>query len=315
VLQNRTTNLLPTRGRKIVDTEIKLGQRPELVTSKQPSETSRIVDRALAMLEWLARNPGAHGVREIARALTMTKSTAHRLLGTLTRRGWVRKAPGDLKYTIGLKVLSIGSVILNRTTFLEAAVPISRELARATGEAIYLGVQEGNDVVIIHKVGGAQAIRFDENVGTRAYLHTSAIGKAILAARDDAEVERILSETGLPRRTPATITDRARLFDELSKIRARGIAESNEENYVGALGVAATIYNQAGDVVGAITVAGLKSRMNSSRLKLARLVRVAANRISAELGFGVPAHSPVVKQTVLPGIVRGPAARAMKTHA
>lgn len=250
----------------------------------EEAQTSRIVERALVLLEWLARNPGAHGVREIARILAMKRSTAHRLLGTLCRRGWVRQTPEDLKYYIGLKILSLGSEVLSHITLLDVASPIARRLAEKTGEAVYLGVCEVGRVVIIHKVGGAHGIRFDENVGVRAYVHSSALGKAILAGLDDEEVDRILDDTGLPSRTAASITDRAEFHQELLKVRRQGFAESDEENYVGALGIAAAIRDQSGAVVAALTVAGLKARMKSSRVKLAQLVMDAARQISAELG-------------------------------
>jgi IclR family acetate operon transcriptional repressor len=248
-------------------------------------DRSVIVERALILVEWLARNPSAHGVREISRKLRMSKSAVHRVLVTLDRRGWVRKTPDGLKYGLGLTPLCLGSEILNGITFLDVAAPIARELALATGEAIYLGVPDGNRVVIVHKVAGSHAIRFDENVGARAYLHTAAVGKAILAALDDKEINRVLNETGLPARTPATITDPARFRREIARIRAQGFAESDEENYVGALGIAAPIYDRSGAVEGAITVAGPKARMNPSRAKIAELVRNSAGRISAELGF------------------------------
>lgn len=251
----------------------------------EEAQTSRIVDRALVLLEWLARNPGGHGVREIARILGMKKSTAHRLLGTLCRRGWVRQTSEHLKYHIGLKLLSLGSEALSHITLLDAAIPIARRLAKEAGEAVYVGVCEAGRVVIVHKVGGAQGIRFDENVGVRAYVHTSALGKAILAELDDEEVDRIIDDAGLPSRTPASITDRSQLHRELSKIRRQGFAESDEENYIGALGIAAAINDQSGGVVGALTVAGLKARMKSSRRKLARLVTAATRQISAELGY------------------------------
>jgi DNA-binding IclR family transcriptional regulator len=100
-------------------------------------------------------------VREISRKLQMSKSAVHRVLATLERRGWVRKSPEGLNYGLGLTALCLGSEILNGITFLEVAAPIARELALATGEAIYLGVPDGNRVVIVHKVAGSHAIRFD----------------------------------------------------------------------------------------------------------------------------------------------------------
>jgi DNA-binding IclR family transcriptional regulator len=87
------------------------------------------------------------------------------------------------------------------------------------------------------------------------HLHTSALGKAILAALDEREVKRIVEQTGLPRRTPSIIASRDRFERELQKISIGGIAESNEENYVGALGIAASIQDGSGAVVAAITIA------------------------------------------------------------
>ena len=249
------------------------------------STSSAVVERALTLVEWLARNPGTHGVREIAGELAMSKSAVHRLLVTLDRRGWVRKTPDGLKYALGLTTLHLGSEVLNGITFLEAAAPIARELAQVTGEAIYLGVPDGTRVVIVHKVAGSHPIRFDESVGARAYLHTAAVGKAILASFKDSEIERVITETDLPARTSATITDPAQLRREIERIRAQGFAESNEENYVGALGIAAPIYDWSGQVAGAITVAGPKARMRSVKANIARQVRDSAGRISAELGF------------------------------
>jgi len=243
------------------------------------------VERVLSLLEWLAENPGQHGVREIARATSMQKSTAHRMLAALGKHHWVRQAAEDGKYSIGLKVLQLASAVLGRNTLLDVAAPICRELAQSAGEAVYVGVREGDHVVIIHKVGGLRGIRFEEDVGTRAYLHTTAIGKAILAGLTDDEIISALKPAGLPRRTSSSIHQWKALARQIAGIRRSGFAESDEENYIGALGIAAAVRDHTGQVVAAITVAGLKSRMLGERHAIVGLVRQAAARISLELGF------------------------------
>jgi len=228
--------------------------------SRNTNRTVKAAETLFKVIEALEELDGA-SVSELAQNLEVAKSTAHRHLSTLEQAEYVVKE-GD-QYQLGLRFLSVGEHVRNRIEVYQMVQPLVDELAEKTEERGLFTVEEHGRAVKVYRAKGRHAVETDSLVGTRRYLHTVASGKAILANLPEHRVDAILQRHGLPASTDQTITDRETLFEELERIRDRGVAFNREESIPGLRAVAAPVVGNNGQVCGALTVSGPASRMKS----------------------------------------------------
>ncbi len=248
---------------------------------------SRAVERGLAMLEAIAQRSGGMTNSEISRQLAIPKSSASYILRALERRGYVRREPDTGKYRIGLKVLNLGRGALTGLDVREAALPILRQLVERSELSAHLAILDHGEAVYIERVEAPGFVKMDTWVGRRMEVHSTAVGKAIVAYLPQADVEATIKERGLKRRTPKTITVASRFLQELERVRARGYAVDDEENSLGVRCVAAPVLDGLGKVRASVGVSGTTSQITEANLqKIGRLVKEAARKIGAA-GFGV----------------------------
>jgi DNA-binding IclR family transcriptional regulator len=251
-----------------------------------PDYSIAVLDRALDVLEALADAvAGAPlGVTDVARRAGTTKSAAFRLLANLERRGYVSKDPVTTKYALGTRLAYLGQRSLGALDLRGAARPELEDLHRRFGETTNLGVREEGEVVYIDMVESSHGLRMAAHVGARDLLHSTALGKAILAFLPPAERDRLLRRR-LVARTERTITDPAVLRAELARVRECGVAEDAGENEAGARCLGAPIFGHAGGVLGAISVSSPASRLDDARAaEVAAAVAAAAAAVSERLG-------------------------------
>jgi IclR family acetate operon transcriptional repressor len=260
-----------------------------------PDYSIAVLDRALDLLEALAESPAGVplGVSEVARRAGVTKSAAFRILANLERRGYVAKDPVSARYTLGTHLVYLGELSLGAIDLRTAARPALEALRQRFGETVNLGVREGVEVVYVDMIESAHGLRMAARVGGRDYLHSTALGKAILAYLPPAERDQLLhAPEGLPARTERTITDPVRLRAELDRVRERGIAEDRDENEVGARCLGAPIFDHRGAVAGAISVSAPDSRLDDARAaEVGLTVREEAATVTQRLG-GHPRPTP-----------------------
>jgi DNA-binding IclR family transcriptional regulator len=148
-------------------------------------------------------------------------------------------------------------------------------------------IKERGRGVYVHIASGEQAIRLDTRVGTRQYLHTSALGKAILAHMPEERFEAVIDRHGLPAQTPNTVTEKEVLEEELDEIRKRGVAFDGEERAEGIRCVAAPITDNQNQLVGAVSVSAPSARMKHDRFrnKIPELVRDTATVIGINVSY------------------------------
>lgn len=242
------------------------------------------VARSFDLLEALA-GPGELGLVELAGRAGLQPSTAHRLLATLTERGYTLQSAESGRYLLGYKLLELASFVNARTTYLRAlARPYLASVQRITGETATLSVLELPNVVFLDQVEGTRSVRMFTQVGLGVPAHTSASGKAILAFQQPAALDAIC-DGGLVRITARTIATRAELEAELARIRRRGYAIDNEEHEEGVSCVAAPIFGFEGDVRAAISVSAPTQRVHSAdTAELGELLAGRAAEISRALG-------------------------------
>lgn len=243
------------------------------------------VDRALTILEILKDSGEGIGVTELGGRVGLHKSTVYRLLATLARRGYVEQDPVTERYSLGLKLVELGSAVLERLELRDLARPYLKELMEASQEVVHLVVLQDGEVVYIDKVECPGPVKMYSQLGRRVPAHATAVGKVLLAFLPPESREAIIAR-GLPALTPNTITDPERLRAELERIRERGYAFDCEENELGIRCVAGPIFSHAGQVVAAFSISGLAMRLTLGRMEeLAKLVRKVSLQISARLGY------------------------------
>ncbi|OBB85217.1 IclR family transcriptional regulator [Mycobacterium colombiense] len=214
-----------------------------------------VIDRISLVLDAFD-GPGRLTLAQIVRRTGLPRSSAHRMLERLVQLRWLRRSGRD--YELGMRLVELGSLAVHQDRLVRAAGPLLGELHRATGLVVHLAVLDGPDVVYLDKVGDSPLAPIPTRVGSRQPAHCTAVGKAILAYRDeDAPVDLRV------RKTKYSIATGSQLAAELSRVRAHGVAFEREESLLGFGCVAAPIGGpgEAQDVIAAVSVCGPMNRM------------------------------------------------------
>jgi DNA-binding IclR family transcriptional regulator len=243
------------------------------------------VDRALAVLEILARD-GHAGVSDIAEEMGIHKSTVSRLLGSLVSREMVHQNSDRGKYQLGFGILRLASSIPGRLSLVQEARPVMESLADQFKETVNLAVLRSNYAVNVDQAMGPSTLATYDWVGSLTPLHATSSGKVLLAALSVDERDRILKETGLPARTPRTITNRAKLENELISIARNGYGVTLEEFEIGINSMSVPVYNHQGTVIGAISISGPAFRFDPEKEPgLIEGMKEAGIQVSAKMGY------------------------------
>ena len=253
------------------------------------------VDRALLLLETIAEAGGEASLTELATRTALNISTCHHLLATLIQRGFACKVPGRRLYALGTRILHLGHAYL-QVDLPRRAQPYLEAINRATGETVQLAALQGDCVVMLAVREARHAVRVDSGkLGRIPAPHAQSSGKAILAWLPEDEMRRILAD-GLKRYTPNTITDFGALVEALRVVRRKGFAMDLEEYLPGVVCAGSAVRDQAGTVIGAISVSAPTMRASEEHIAAMRDEVVAATRaLSAEYGepgAQAPAKSP-----------------------
>lgn len=249
-----------------------------------PDYSIAVLDRALDLLEALAAAPGPLGVTEAARQVGASKSAAFRVLSNLERRGYVGKDLVTARYVLGTRLAFLGERSLETLDLRQLARPSMEALHRQFGETVNLGVLVGAEVVYIDMMESDHGLRMAARVGARDRAHSTALGKAMLAYLVP-ERQKIVLSRPLAQLTARTITDADDVRAELALVRARGLAEDNGENEIGARCVAAPIFDHGGAVIGAISISAPESRLDDRQTAEAgEAVKAAARAVTERVG-------------------------------
>jgi len=246
--------------------------------------------KGLGLLEWLARQPRECGVSEVARALGLPRSNAHRTLQTLVACGWAEQNPATSAYRASLRLFELGSLVGAAADVAALVRPHLAQVAAATGETIHLACLDGADIVYLDKFDSPLPVAAYSRVGGRAPACCVASGKALLAAaRVDIAALRRLFGDRLHAHTPNSITDFDELARELAKTAARGYAENREEWRLGVCGLGVPVFDARGLPVVAVgmSVPSIRFARQQARVLAARLAACARDASEA-LGFRSP---------------------------
>ncbi|CDR12835.1 IclR family transcriptional regulator [Streptomyces iranensis] len=243
------------------------------------------LERAAAMLRLLAGGERRLGLSDIASTLGLAKGTAHGILRTLQQEGFVEQDEASGRYQLGAELLRLGNSYLDVHELRARALVWADDLARSSGESVYLGVLHQQGVLIVHHVFRPDDSRQVLEVGAMHPLHSTALGKVLSAYDPVAHSE--VTEGDRKTFTPRTVTGEREFEGVLDLTRARGWGCDVEETWEGVASVAAPIHDRRRLPVGAVGITGAVERVcedGELRSELVAAVRDCARAVSRDLG-------------------------------
>ena len=200
------------------------------------------------------------GTNEIARRAGVNPSSASRLLATLARGEFVRRAPDSGRYNLGLRLVELGNAALSRIDLRDIARPHLTALMEATGETATLSVPGETTAMTLDFAQSPSTVRSVAEIGRPSIPHATAVGKVYLAYGGP------LPDTDLVPCTHRTITDRDLLEKSIADVRARGWADGLEERELGLHAIAAPVLEAGGNLVAILGLQGPSWRFDSSAM-------------------------------------------------
>ncbi len=249
------------------------------------------IERAFSILEAIARSRDGISLAELSKRVGLHNSTTFHLVKTMVSLGYVRQLK-DKRYRVGRPLFVLAANSLDDVEMVSLAMPVLEDLSRETGEAGHFAVRMGDGVVVIARTGGSGAFQLTNRMGVVRPAHCTALGKIVLAALRQEQLERYLERAELKAFTPKSITESAVLRREIDEVRRAGIAFDDGEFDPELRCVAVPVRDFTGRLIGAIGISGPVWRLSIQALQSrAKLVEAAAARLSAEFGAIDPGPS------------------------
>jgi IclR family transcriptional regulator, KDG regulon repressor len=246
-----------------------------------------VTGKILAVLEFFVLEGSGQqpiAFQKISSSVPFARTTVHRILYSLEKLGYVEKAEAKAHYILGAKFFALTEPAVQYRRLRAVANAVMLELLIRHSETVNLGVLDSGQVVYLDVLQSPSALRIAANPGDRNPVHSTALGKVMIAFLPETEVLSLLDRFPLIRMTSKTITQVSDLFINLALVRQKGVAYDLGENVDGVLCVAAPVFNQNGRVVAGISVSGPASRMESKLPAVSNDVKEAALKLSRLLG-------------------------------
>jgi DNA-binding IclR family transcriptional regulator len=242
------------------------------------------VGRAIAILR--AFTPRAQILRlsQISHLARLDKGTTRRILLTLREGGLVEQDETTHLYSLGMGALELASAVQDSRGLREQARVVLSELAGRTGTTGFLGVHRQGEAVCLERVDGNQPVQIRAwSVGARLPLNCGGAPRVLLAFLPESEIKRVI-QRGLVTLTPKSQTDPAALLRDLARIRSRGWELAVDDVTLGLAAVAVAVRNTKGDVVAAISLAGLTQHLRDRRRpRFLPALRSAADKLGTRI--------------------------------
>jgi DNA-binding IclR family transcriptional regulator len=239
------------------------------------------IERAFSVLSALVDGP--IGVTEVSERAAIPKSTAARLLASLAREQIVERLPGETRWRLGPRLVSLASAVRPTRSLVEIARPYLADLAASTGEAAGLSVPDGDSVHYVDQVDSRHPVAVRDWTGTRLPMHPVSSGLIFLAHRRPKDLDQYLDRPP-GRFTTHTTVDPDAIRQRLRQVQLDGYAWTCDEYADGISSVAAPVPDPDGEVVAAVHVHGPSYRFpRGDRDQVTREVIGVAGRIAARV--------------------------------
>ncbi|MDO6516974.1 IclR family transcriptional regulator [Zobellia uliginosa] len=244
------------------------------------------LERGLSIIELLATRTKGMTLAEIIETLSITKSSAFRIVSTLIFKNYLQKNETTKKITLSRKMLTLGISSMNEQSIVEHSIDVMRALRDELKESVMLGVLLGSTGTILEQVPSSYPVKLFVEPGTQFHLHTSVGGKCILAHIPPEEAEMALKGKPLTKFTENTITSKKQFKSVLKEVKEKGYAVDNSEDIEGINCVGAPIFNEYGYPVAALWITAPYGRLPVSEFdNKGKIVFKYAMKISTKLGY------------------------------
>jgi IclR family transcriptional regulator, KDG regulon repressor len=244
-----------------------------------------IIKKAIEILRLLIREYQPLGVTEIAKELSISKSTAYGILQSFQEEGFVSKDSATKKYTVGKEMMRLAKMVFKGQDLVSVARPFLEHLVELVDETIFLGVREYDSIKILEVIEAKKDFKISSPIGTKLPINAGATGKIFLSIMNNEDIIALLNEKGLPEFTENSITDINTYIEEIEKTRRLGYSLDMGE-YMKGVGSAGTLIYQDKKPVGAIWFVGFFNSMIDERLNnIIRNLKLSAEQISMRLSF------------------------------
>lgn len=222
------------------------------------SDSLQSVERALRVVEVLVHEARPMSVREISEQIGINRTTAHRLVATLCACGWAERAP-DGRFQLSIKFLSIGHVVNHQRRFLEEIRPELMRLSQRTRETVHVGVLDGYEILHVDKIESLEQVGVSSRIGTRAAVHSTSLGVALMAAMNDERIEHYIEGA---RALPGSlgIPDASSFRARVAEARERGFSLDDEDDSIGVRCIGVAVRGPDENPLFAISITGPSPR-------------------------------------------------------
>lgn len=245
----------------------------------------QVIERMMSLLDVLAESPEPAPLKKLSKATGLHPSTAHRILAAMTHSRLVERHDAST-YALGIRLLELGSIVKSRINIREIALPFMQDLHKAVGESINLGIRDEDEIIYLERTSnGHSLVRVVYLIGGRAPLHLTSLGKLFLASDRIENVRAYAKRTGLPGKTPHSLTQIGALEKELEKVRRHDLAYDNEEAELGLRCIASPIRNDEGVIIAGLSISAPTDRHDPSWVDQ---IKSSTEAISRALGYRPP---------------------------
>lgn len=238
------------------------------------------LDKSLSLLSLLVADAGGSSVSALAAEASLPPATAHRIVATLERRGFITKIARG-RYLAGPALLRLANAASLSAVMKAVAEPILGALAKQSRLIAHLGVFEGDMVTYLVKAGRQNELFTREGMQLEAYC--SAIGKVLLALLPDEQRERYLAAGPFVALTPNTFTDPEALRAELQRVREQDFARDEREIDDTLRCVAVPVRDAQGAAIAALSLSARQLKREIDPAEHLTHLRGAALAIEARL--------------------------------
>jgi DNA-binding IclR family transcriptional regulator len=233
----------------------------------QSTKSVPAVERSLIMLEALDRSVRGMNIAELARKLGIARSTAHSIVLTLERSGYLTRDASQRHCVLSAKAYLLGRETMRFEQLANAALRPMRQLTVETRLTSHMAMLEDNQATYIQKVQAPGMLNFDTYIGKRTNLHCTAVGKVLLSYAPEPYRNKVLERGSYARYTQNTITMASTLRNELKNVYSQGYAVDNQEEELNIRCFAVPVLSSRGDMLAALSISGTSEQLHENRIR------------------------------------------------
>lgn len=256
----------------------------EFMAAKEEAKSESTALRAFSVLEYVVKAGVPVSLDDATHGCNLPKPTVYRILAMLHEAELLQREPLSKRYIVGPRMSQLAIDVMQHSTLRAQCHAVLQELVEEIGESCNLTMLDGNEVFYTDRVETPLPLRLHLEPGTRVPLHCTASGKLFLSQMTEKQIHRLLGKAPLTRYTDKTITDPAKLMQELKRTRQTGVGTHDSEMFDASAAIAVPIADQSGRVFAALAVHAPSARMTiESAMKHVPALQRAAQAIASIL--------------------------------